>query len=142
MLFRSVAKRARDAVVISADTIVWLDGMVLGKPSDAANAKLMLKKLSGQTHEVYTGICVTDSKSGKSVSDYAVTKVNFKVLDEDEIDRYISTGEPMDKAGAYGIQGKGCLFVESIEGDYLNVVGLPAMKLSKILKEEFNINII
>ena len=137
-----VARRAGDAVVISADTIVWLDGMVLGKPSDEANAKKMLKKLSGKTHEVYTGVCVTDSKNGKSVSDYEVTKVRFRELDEDEIDRYISTGEPMDKAGAYGIQGKGCLFVEAIEGDYLNVVGLPAVKLSKILKEEFNFNLI
>ena len=137
-----VAKKAGDSVVISADTIVWLDGMMLGKPSDRAEAKKMLEKLSGKTHEVYTGVCVTDSENGKSVSDYEVTKVKFRKLDSDEIDRYINTGEPMDKAGAYGIQGKGCLLVEAIEGDYLNVVGLPAVKLSRILKEEFNINII
>lgn len=137
-----VAKKVADAVVISADTIVWLDGMMLGKPSDEANARKMLKMLSGKTHEVYTGVCVTHSKSGKSVSDYEVTKVNFRSLSDEEIDGYIKTGEPMDKAGAYGIQSKGCLLVDSIEGDYLNVVGLPAVKLSKILKEEFDIKII
>lgn len=136
-----VAKNAKNAIVISADTIVWLDGCVLGKPTDTENARKMLKKLSGKTHDVYTGVCVTDSVSGKSVSDYEVTKVNFRDLSDEEIDRYISTGEPMDKAGAYGIQGKGCLLVRSIEGDYLNVVGLPAVKLGKILKEEFNYNI-
>lgn len=137
-----VATKVENAIVISADTIVWMDKTMLGKPTDVQNAKNMLKKLSGKTHEVYTGVCVTDSISGKSVSDYEVTKVRFRELSDEEIDRYIATNEPMDKAGAYGIQGIGCLLVRSIEGDYLNVVGLPAVKLSKILKEEFNFNII
>ncbi len=84
---------------------------------------------------------LTDGASGKSISDFEVTKVKFRTLTEEEIDRYIATGEPMDKAGSYGIQGKGCLFVEKIDGDYLNVVGLPAVKLAAILREEFNLNI-
>ena len=137
-----VAAKIEDALVISADTIVWMKGEMLGKPKDAENAKQMLKMLSGNVHEVYTGVCVTDSKSGKSVSDYEVTKVHFRTLSDEEITSYINTFEPLDKAGAYGIQGKGCLFVEKIEGDYLNVVGLPVVKLAKILKEEFNFNII
>lgn len=136
-----VAASVKDSIVISADTIVWYDKTILGKPADTASAKKMLKLLSGKEHEVYTGVCVTDSKSGKSISDYEVTKVKFRALSDEEIDCYINTGEPMDKAGSYGIQGKGCLLVEKIEGDYLNVVGLPAVKLAKILKEEFNFNI-
>ena len=136
-----VAVKTENAIVISADTIVWLDGKMLGKPSNAQDAMKMLKMLSGRAHEVYTGVCVTDSKSGKSISDYEMTKVYFNELTDEEIDNYIKTGEPLDKAGAYGIQGKGCLMVKSIKGDYLNVVGLPAAKLGKILKEEFNFNI-
>ena len=136
-----VALKNKNGIIISADTIVWFDNKVLGKPTDRENAKNMLKKLSGNVHEVYTGVCVTDSASGKSISDYEVTKVKFRLLTDDEIDNYINTNEPMDKAGGYGIQGKGCLLVEKIDGDYLNVVGLPAVKLAKILKEEFNFNI-
>lgn len=137
-----VAKKVENSIVISADTIVVIDKKILGKPKDEEDAKRMLNNLSGKTHEVYTGVCVTDSESGKAISDYEVTKVTFRNLTDDEIVRYISTKEPMDKAGGYGIQGKGCLLVSSIEGDYLNVVGLPAVKLSRILKEEFNFNII
>lgn len=137
-----VALKTENALVISADTIVYLDGEILGKPGEIQNARQMLKKLSGKEHEVYTGICITDSGAGKSVSDYELTKVKFRDLNDEEIENYINTGEPMDKAGGYGIQGKGCLLVEKINGDYLNVVGLPATKLSKILKEEFNFNII
>lgn len=137
-----VASKVKEAIVISADTIVYFDKKILGKPTDRLNAKKMLEMLSGNVHEVYTGVCVTDSVGGKSISDYEVTKVKFKSLTEQEIDRYIETGEPMDKAGSYGIQGKGCLLVEKIDGDYLNVVGLPAVKLAKILKEEFNLNLI
>ncbi len=136
-----VAARSEKALVVSADTIVWLDGHMLGKPKDSEGAKKMLRSLSGKIHEVYTGVCVTHSGSGKSVSDYEVTKVHFKNISDDEIDRYVSTMEPLDKAGAYGIQGKGCLFVEKIDGDYLNVVGLPAALLAKILKDEFKFNI-
>ncbi len=137
-----VAARTKNAIIISADTIVCYDGKILGKPSGVEEAKEMLKMLSGNSHEVYTGISVTDSKSGKAVSDYETTKVVFRKLTEEEIDRYVRTGESMDKAGAYGIQGVGGLLVESISGDYFNVVGLPARKLYEILKEEFNINIL
>jgi len=136
-----VASKTHDAIVISADTIVYFDKRILGKPTDEISAKKMLEMLSGKVHEVYTGVCVTDSVSGKSISDYEVTKVKFKNLTQEEIDRYIKTGEPMDKAGSYGIQGKGSLFVEKIDGDYFNVVGLPAVKLAKLLREEFNFNI-
>ena len=136
-----VASKIKDGIVISADTIVYFDKRILGKPENEPGAKKMLEMLSGNVHEVYTGICVTDGTSGKSISDFEVTKVKFRTLTEEEIDRYIATGEPMDKAGSYGIQGKGCLFVEKIDGDYLNVVGLPAVKLAAILREEFNLNI-
>ena len=136
-----VAAKTEDSLVISADTIVWQNGKMLGKPRDGQNAKEMLEMLSGNVHEVYTGVCVTDSGSGKSVSDYEITKVYFRKLSDNEIGRYVATGEPLDKAGAYGIQGKACLFVEKIEGDYLNVVGLPAGVLAKILREEFKFNI-
>ena len=137
-----VAKRLGEEIVISADTIVVSDGEIMGKPKDKADAKRMLKKLSAKTHEVYTGICVTDSKTGKSVADFAVTKVEFFELDDELIDNYIETGEPMDKAGAYGIQEKGSLFVKGIQGDFFNVVGLPVALLGKVLKQEFDINLI
>ncbi len=137
-----VAKRLKSEMVISADTIVVSDGEIMGKPKDKADAKRMLKKLSGKCHEVYTGICVTDSKSGKSVTDFAVTKVEFFELKDEEIDSYIESGEPMDKAGAYGIQEKGSLFVKGIQGDFFNVVGLPVALLGKVLKEEFDIGLI
>lgn len=137
-----VAKRLREEIVISADTIVVCDGEIMGKPKDKADAKRMLKKLSAGDHEVYTGICVTDSETGKSVTDFAVTKVEFYDIDDEAIDRYIETGEPMDKAGAYGIQEKGSLFVKGIQGDFFNVVGLPVATLGKVLKEEFDINLI
>ncbi len=136
-----VASKTKDGIVISADTIVYFDKRILGKPENELGAKKMLEMLSGNVHEVYTGICVTDGANGKSISDFEVTKVKFRTMTEEEIDRYIATGEPMDKAGSYGIQGKGCLFVEKIDGDYLNVVGLPAVKLAAILREEFNLNI-
>ena len=136
-----VASKIKDGIVISADTIVYFDKRILGKPENEVGAKKVLEMLSGNVHEVYTGVCVTDGTSGKSISDFEVTKVKFRTLTEEEIDRYIATCEPMDKAGSYGIQGKGCLFVEKIDGDYLNVVGLPAVKLAAILREEFNLNI-
>ena len=99
----------------------------------------MLKTLSGTHHSVITGVTVINNKTAKSESFYVETKVYFKNLTDDEIKKYIESGEPMDKAGAYGIQEKGALFVEKIEGDYFNVVGLPICKLASILKEEFSL---
>ena len=131
-----------DAVVISADTVVSVDGKVLGKPTDEDDAEKMLTMLSGRSHFVYTGVCVRDTFSKKKKKFYVKTEVFFKNLDIIEIKDYINTGEPMDKAGAYGIQNFGALFVEKIHGDYFNVVGLPICKLSEVLKKDFGIKII
>lgn len=127
------------SLVIGADTIVVLDGKILGKPSDEDDAFSMLKELSGKWHSVISGVTVLDNKSAKSESFYVETKVKFSHLSDDEIREYIKTKEPNDKAGSYGIQGKGAKFIEKIEGDYFNVVGLPVQKLYSVLKKEFNI---
>ncbi len=131
-----------DAIVIAADTIVFVDGKPIGKPKDKDEAFEMLSSLSGKEHEVYTGVSIIDTTLGKDVLFFEKTKVKFKKLCDEEIIDYIKTGEPMDKAGAYGIQNLGALFVEKIDGDYFNVVGLPVCKLGETLKKEFGINII
>ena len=132
---REVAARcAPEDLVIGADTIVWVDGRPFGKPRDAAHAAAMLRRLSGDAHEVYTGVTVI--REGKTLSRWERSLVRFRPLEEEEIARYIATGEPMDKAGAYGAQGKGALFVERIEGDFFNVMGLPLCLLGKMLKEQ------
>ena len=126
-----------DTLIIAADTVVALDGKILGKPKDEEDAKNMLRSLSGKCHSVFTGICVMRAKNAFSVCASVETKVYFKELTEEKIEKYVSTKEPLDKAGAYGIQGKGALLVDKIEGDYLNVVGLPATRLFEILEDEF-----
>lgn len=131
----------KNTFVIGADTVVCVDGEVFGKPENDAEAKAMLKKLSGRSHDVYTGYCVVNCEDGTSVAKYEKTAVYFRNLSEEEIDCYIQTREPMDKAGAYGIQQRGSKFVEKIEGDYFNVVGLPVCALVKLFKDEFDINI-
>lgn len=128
-----VRSRATDALIIAADTIVVLDGEILGKPRDRDDAFDMLSRLSGRTHTVYTGIAV--SLGDRIISHAEATEVTFCKLCDQTILKYIATGEPMDKAGAYGIQNKGALFVEKICGDYFNVVGLPIHRLSRILAE-------
>lgn len=130
-----------DEIVIAADTVVFIDGKILGKPADAAEAAEMLRTLSGRDHHVCTDIAVIDNAIGKSFCCFERTLVHFKHLTDSEIERYIASGEPMDKAGAYGIQGKGALFVEWIKGDYFNVVGLPLCRLAQVLKEEFDFDI-
>lgn len=121
-----------DDIVIGADTVVALDGKILGKPKSEENAKEMLRFLSGRTHSVFTGVTLA---SGKKTKTFAVeTKVKFFELTNEEIDAYIKTKEPFDKAGAYGIQGYGSLLVEKIDGDYFNVVGLPVSTLARELK--------
>lgn len=132
----------KDTYVIGADTVVALDGRIFGKPRDIEDARRMLKALSGKTHSVYTGYCVVHPKSGAAVSKYEETLVTFREMSDSEIDAYIKTREPMDKAGAYGIQGKGSIFVEKIEGDYFNVVGLPVCALGKVLRDEFGVAVI
>ena len=117
------AKMGDDLPVVAADTIVVIDNVILGKPQDAAAAKAMLQRLSGRTHQVMTGVAV--SYKGQQLSEVCITDVRFRQLTAEEIDAYIATGEPMDKAGAYGIQGRGAVLVEKINGCYNNVVGLP-----------------
>lgn len=112
--------------MIAADTIVVLDGKILNKPVDAADAKHMLQTLSGHSHTVYSGVTVLDVPSNRAIEDVQATKVTFRELNEAEIDAYVATGSPLDKAGAYGIQDDfGAVFVSHIEGCYYNIVGLP-----------------
>ena len=128
----AVADHAKPGgMVIAADTIVALDDAVLGKPNDGLEAFRMLSALSGRRHQVYTG--VTLLRDGERRTEHEVTTVTFRELTQDDITRYIATGEPMDKAGAYGIQGYGALLVERIEGDYFNVMGLPVCRLGRML---------
>lgn len=122
-------KAEHGEITVSADTVVCLDGKILGKPRSPEEAFSMLHLLSGRTHSVYTG--VTLIKGEKQKTFFEETKVTFYELSNEEINEYIKTGEPFDKAGAYGIQGKGALLVKSIDGDYLNVVGLPVSKLKR-----------
>ena len=129
----AAARETDDQVVIGADTIVVLDGKILGKPADEADAFRMLSALSGRRHQVMTGVTVLQGDRFVSVTE--ITEVTFRSLTEQEIRRYIATGDPMDKAGSYGIQSGGALFVEGICGDYYNVVGLPVCRLGQILKE-------
>ena len=128
------AQCAADDVIIAADTIVWHDGRVFGKPHSREQVATMLRSLSGRAHEVYTGVIVI--KNSREVSGAERSVVHFRELSEDEIQRYIDTGEPMDKAGAYGAQGKAALFVRGIEGDFFNVMGLPLCRLGAMLKEQ------
>ena len=127
----SVSKKFPPDTVIGADTGVFSGGKILGKPTDEENAREMLKELSGKTHKVVTGCAVV--KNGICQSFSAETQVEFYSLTDNEIEAYILTGEPFDKAGAYGIQGKGSLFVKRIDGDYFNVVGLPIAKLKRFI---------
>ena len=134
--------KKRSAIVIGADTVVTLDGEILGKPSDEADAFKMLKRLSGRKHEVYTGYCVMRLEDGFTLSKAEKTEVFFKELDDERIRAYVETGEPMDKAGAYGIQGLGKVLINKINGDYNNVVGLPVSALFDVLEKEFDIRLL
>lgn len=124
-----------DFLIIGCDTIVCLKDRVLGKPKDEIEAVSMLKALSGNVHKVITGITIINTVSNKFVTDYVCTEVKFSVLDDKSIEKYVKSGEPMDKAGAYGIQGYGGIFVEEIHGCYYNVVGLPLNRLVFLLRE-------
>lgn len=131
---REVAKKCReDDIIIAADTMVSIDGSILGKPADEAEAFSMLNLMSGMWHEVVTGIVV--KKGDTELVEYEATAVKFRELETYEIESYIATGSPMDKAGAYGVQDIAALFVERIEGDYYNVMGLPLHRLGVMLKE-------
>lgn len=128
-------------LVIGSDTVVVVDGEILGKPEHEEEAFRMLSKLSGRTHTVYTGLCIVDTATGREKVGYRATDVTMRELTPDRIRRYIATGEPMDKAGAYGIQGYGATLVSHLDGDYFAVVGLPVALTSDFL-EEFGIRLL
>lgn len=131
----TVAPKHRDAIVIGADTLGVLNGRILGKPRGEEEARSMLAAMSGTCHAVITGFSIVDTGTGRTVSGTVETKVWFRTLTAAEIDAYVRTGEPLDKAGAYAIQGLGAVLVERIEGDYFNVVGLPLAAVAGALKE-------
>ena len=131
----AVARKHRSSVVIAADTVVLIDDKILGKPKSPTEAKKMLRALSGKSHVVITGFTIIDASERRILSKAVETKVYIRELNPEEIDAYVESGEPLDKAGAYGIQGLGAVIVEKIEGDYYNVVGLPLSSLAESLKE-------
>ncbi len=138
---KRVANRHKKALVIAADTFGVFQCQILGKPKTEAEARQMLEMLSGQAHLVITGFTIIDTETGKTVSGSVETKVYFRKLTPVEIEAYVKSGEPMDKAGAYAIQGMGAVIVEKIEGDYFNVIGLPLSALAESLKE-FGVNVL
>ncbi len=129
----AVAKDHPDRTVIGADTTVWLNGEPLGKPRDAADASAMLRRLSGNTHQVITAVWVCSPHKSNGFHDTA--DVTFYPMSEEDIAAYIATNEPMDKAGSYGIQGKGMVYIETLHGDFYTVMGLSGAKLKRFLKE-------
>jgi|SRR5699024_7473981 len=138
----NVSQEYEDSIVIGADTVVVYDNQILGKPIDKDDAIRILKLLSGKRHSVITAISLINLDENIKIVDYEKTIVKFRELDYNIIGKYVNTKEPMDKAGAYGIQGFGAVLVEGIEGCYLNVVGLPLTKFDKLLNKHFNIGIL
>ncbi len=132
---RAAAAQLSDGIVIASDTLVSLNGEALGKPADAQDARRMLLELSGNTHEVFTGVALIDAASGRTLSRVVRTGVRFRDLSDEEICAYIRTGEPMDKAGAYAIQGGAHGFVEALDGSYENVIGFPVEDVRELLED-------
>lgn len=132
---KEVSRKVKHGVIIGADTIVVLDKRILGKPRDDAEAKDMLTQLSGRNHTVYTGFALMEKPSGQWLVDYERTSVHFRTLSQAEIDAYIATGGPRDKAGAYGIQDLSAIFVDRVEGCFYNVVGFPLAKFFETFKK-------
>jgi septum formation protein len=130
---RSVAARLAEGVVLGADTIVVIDGVALGKPTGPDHAREMLRRLRGREHEVITGVAVVDVASGRVQTSSVVSRVRMAAYGDAEIDVYVASGEPLDKAGAYGIQGTGGALVAGLEGSYTNVVGLPLEETARML---------
>jgi septum formation protein len=131
----SLPPASRPAIVVGADTVITVDGLILGKPTDVQDASQMLCRLSGRTHEVITGLAALSWPKGERWIEQETTRVTFAALKESEIEDYVASGEPLGKAGAYAIQGLGGRFVERVEGCYFNVVGLPLARLYRILSE-------
>jgi len=138
---KDVAQRHKNSIIIAADTFCVLGKEILGKPGTKENAKIMLQKLSGRMHSVITGFTIVDTETGKQVSKSVESKVFVTNIPEKDIDDYIALGEPLDKAGAYAMQHRGGIFIEKIEGDYFNIVGLPVLPLVAELKN-FGINVL
>ena len=132
---KEVSERIKEGIILGIDTFVVFNNKKLGKPKSKEEAFETLKVLSGKIHEVYSGIAIINCETGVEIKDFEVTKVKFRKLNDDEINSYIKTGEPMDKAGAYGIQGLGSIFVEKVDGCYTNVVGFPVYNIYKNLKK-------
>ena len=130
----STAKNEK-GIIIGSDTFISLEGEVLGKPHTSKRAKLMLKKLSGKTHEIYTGLAIINTETKKEIKEFEITKITFKKLTEKEINTYIATGEPLDKAGAYALQGLARKFITKIDGSETSAIGLPLEKLKKELNK-------
>ena len=129
----AAAEHVARGIIVASDTLVSLDGVPLGKPADAAEAHRMLAALSGREHEVFTGVCVLDAKTGESETRSVRTGVTFREISPEEIDAYIATGEPMDKAGAYAIQGGAGAFVSALDGELENVSGFPVVEVREML---------
>jgi len=136
-----VATNHKNTLVIAADTFVVFEGKILGKPRTETEAKEMLETINGKSHSVITGFSIIDTENNKALSRSVETKVHLRELSSNEIDAYVKSREPLDKAGAYAIQGLGSVIVEKIEGDYFNVIGLPLGALTESLKE-FGVNIL
>jgi septum formation protein len=138
---RAVAPGYPDSIIIAADTIGVINGQIIGKPESAADAGRMLSRLSGKTHTVITGLTILDTSDSRELTRTVKTDVTFRKLTRAEIDAYVATGEGLDKAGAYAVQGRGALLVSEIKGDYYNVVGLPLAALAQALKK-FEVNVL
>ena len=130
---RAVAARVREGIVLGADTVVTIDGAALGKPADADDARAMLRRLRGREHEVVTGVAVVDAATGRTERTAVTSWVRMGAYGEPEIEAYVATGEPLDKAGGYAIQGAGGALVAGYEGSYSNVVGLPLVETARLL---------
>jgi len=132
---KTVAKKVEEGVIIGADTVIYINGKILGKPKDSEDALSTLRELSGKKHIVFTGICVIDKYSKKTLKKVVKTTVKFRELDDNLIRWYVGTGEPLGKAGSYAVQEKGAILVEWIKGDFYNIVGMPLFTLEKMLEE-------
>jgi septum formation protein len=137
----AVAKKHRQGLVIGADTFVVFNNQLLGKPTDKNEAKIMLKKLSGRRVDILTGLTIIDAASRRKISTAAVTKVYLRKMSESEIDNYIASGEPLDKAGAFAIQGLGAVIIKDVQGDFMGAMGLPLFILARELKK-FGVNVL
>lgn len=132
---QAVAKKVQNAIVIGSDTFILCEGQVLGKPHASERAKEMLRMLSGKKHTIYSGLAMIDTDSGKTITDVSTTDVYFADMSDEEIDWYVKTKEPLDKAGGYALQEKGSAFIKRIDGDYQAAIGLPLRLVVKYLKQ-------